>query len=285
MADTIITLTSPEGATLNTAGTYCEGNIEVVPKLQSKTATTGEIVTADDGYVGLSEVDTNPAFEAGFKAWMDAYIDGLIKGTSIANAFTGQGWTANTFKPTKNIRGFYYAQQAFYNSAIEGDLAKILEDCGVVIDFSQVSTSSQSFAYTKITRLGVLNFTRAYAGSHTDTFRSSTLLHTIDKFCVNEMWSYSNTFTSCTSLANLTIEGTIGQGGLNLSWSFLSKASLISVVNALSATTTGLTVTLRLAAVNTAFETTAGAADGSTSEEWTALIATKPNWTINLINS
>ena len=116
-------------------------------------------------------------------------------------------------------------------------------------------------------------------------FNGSRNLHTVKKLVVQEGTKYPATFQFCDSLANLPIEGTIGQDGLNLSWSPLSKASLASVINALSATTTGLTVTLRLAAVNTAFETSTGAADGSTSEEWLALAATKPNWTINLINS
>lgn len=280
-----VELTSPEGATLNTAGTYCEGNIEVVPKLQSKTATTGEIVTADDGYVGLSEVDTNPVFEAGFKSWMDAYIDSAIKNGNASRLFCAKGWSNETFRPTKNLRNFYYADKMFYDCGIEGDVAKIMEDCGVTFDFSQCSRCDQAVAFTKITRLGVMNFTRAYAGTHRDTFKKSIMLHTIDKFCVNEMWSYSDAFLFCIALEHLTIEGTIGQNGFNVSWSPLSKASITSIITHLSDTTTGLTVTLRLAAVNTAFETTAGAADGSTSDEWLALIATKPNWTINLINS
>ena len=118
-----------------------------------------------------------------------------------------------------------------------------------------------------------------------NVFRSCANLVTIRTITVSENTTYENWFVGDTKLVNLTIEGTIGQNGLNLSWSPLSKASLTSIVNALSTTTTGLTVTLRLAAVNTAFETAQGSADGSSSEEWLNLIATKSNWTINLINS
>ncbi len=63
----------------------------------------------------------------------------------------------------------------------------------------------------------------------------------------------------------------------------LSKASLTSIINGLSAETSGLTVTLSKTAVNKAFETSEGANDGSTSAEWLALIATKPNWNISLV--
>lgn len=289
MADTIITLTSPDGATLNTAGTYCEGNIEVVPKLQSKTATTGEIVTADDGYVGLESVDTNPVFEAGKKSEYDAFWDAYQgKGSRDYNydfAFAGIGWKNSTFKPKYNMRPLR-CQNFFAQTAIAGDVEQLLADAGVVLDTSQ-STLFTNFAVyaTNATRFPTIDMS-SFSGS-VNLFQGCQKLVGIRKIVVNENVKFDSggCFNICRALTDLVIEGTIGQTGTNLSWSPLDKASIISVINALSSTTTGLTVTLRLAAVNTAFETSAGAADGSTSDEWTALIATKPNWTINLINS
>lgn len=76
------------------------------------------------------------------------------------------------------------------------------------------------------------------------------------------------------------------QGKINVSISFewlaLDKASTKSIINALSNTATGQTLTLNIAAVNTAFETSSAAKDGSTSTEFAALVATKTNWTIVL---
>ena len=76
------------------------------------------------------------------------------------------------------------------------------------------------------------------------------------------------------------------QGKINVSISFewlaLDKANTTSIINALSDTASGQTLTLNLAAVNTAFETSSGAKDGSTSTKFAALIATKTNWTIVL---
>lgn len=103
--------------------------------------------------------------------------------------------------------------------------------------------------------------------------------------------SYSNAFYHnknenwCTDVVRFAEGSVIAAGNLNLSHCNQSKVSLASVINALSSATTGLTVTLRLDAVKKAFETAEGANDGNTSDEWTALAATKPNWTINLINS
>ena len=94
---------------------------------------------------------------------------------------------------------------------------------------------------------------------------------------------HSATFYNCTSLENIYFEGTIRDGGLNLSSSTkLSKASWENIVGSLASWVSS-SITGSLASVNTAFETSAGAGDGSTSEEWLNLIATKPNWTINLV--
>ena len=91
-------------------------------------------------------------------------------------------------------------------------------------------------------------------------------------------------FQNLKALEDLTVTGVIGGDGFNVQWStLLSKASITSIINALSSTTTGLTVTLSLAAVNKAFETSTGANNGSTSTAWTTLIATKTNWTISLV--
>ena len=61
-----------------------------------------------------------------------------------------------------------------------------------------------------------------------------------------------------------------------------SKETITSFVNGLNGDVTDQTLTLSKTAVNTAFETAEGLADGNTSEEWLNLIATKPNWTITL---
>jgi hypothetical protein len=63
----------------------------------------------------------------------------------------------------------------------------------------------------------------------------------------------------------------------------LTRASIESIVNALSTTTSGKTVTFSRAAVNKAYETSEGANDGADSPEWYSLIDTRSNWTFNLI--
>lgn len=116
------------------------------------------------------------------------------------------------------------------------------------------------------------------------TFCFCHKLHTIRKLKITENTMFSNlTFRACLALENIEIVGTIAQASLTLADATkLSKASITSIINALSSTKTGLAVTLSKTAVNKAFETSTGANNGSTSQEWLSLVATKSNWTISL---
>lgn len=101
---------------------------------------------------------------------------------------------------------------------------------------------------------------------------------------LSECTDAANAFYDCRALEDIEFVPNTIKIALEFNWcDVLSKASLTSIINGLSAETAELTVTLSQIAVNNAFETAEGLADGSASEEWLALIATKPNWTISLV--
>lgn len=217
------------------------------------------------------------AFEAGRKAEYDAFwdsiygADGKISGVAT---FAGKAWNHNTLNPPRKITLLDNCYCAFYNCGFDGSIAGI-------IDFADVTAATSMFTYSKVSEIGALDLT----GVETlgGTFSNSNI-KSIQKLVVSQNVKYIDTFYKCLNLTSVVFEGYIGNN-IDLSYSPLNKASLTSIINALSTTTTSLTVALRLSAVNTAFETSPGAADGSTSDEWLALAATKPNWTISLINS
>ena len=165
------------------------------------------------------------------------------------------------------------------------DLTTRLLECGVILDMSTTTAITYCFYNAPVfTRLPEINTTSA--SDLTAAFGYCKNLHTIDKVILKDDGSqkFMNTFTGDYALQNIIIEGIIGQNGFNVQHATkLSKASIQNIINALSTTTSGLTVTFSLKAVKNAFETSTGAADGNTSDEWKALTATRSNWTFSLV--
>ena len=127
-----------------------------------------------------------------------------------------------------------------------------------------------------------INLSQMDVGNHEGLFRSCNKLVTIRKIIVNEIAYYTNWFENCTALKNITFEGPISNS-IDLKWSkLLTKQSINNIVSCLSGSVSSKTLTLSLTAVNNAFETTVGAANGSTSQEWYDLKSNKSNWNITL---
>ena len=90
-------------------------------------------------------------------------------------------------------------------------------------------------------------------------------------------------FKTCHELVEVRFKGTMSYSMEIKDSRKLSKDSIISLMACLSDEAIGKTLTLNQAAVNTAFETSKGTADGSTSAEWLALVEAHSNWTISLV--
>lgn len=131
-------------------------------------------------------------------------------------AFAGRGWTDDTFKPKYDIVSsgnngsgmFYYSE---------------ISEIPVMVDVSGLTQMSQ-------------------------TFQSATKLHTIKKLKCSETTGFtSNTFGSCSSLANIEVEGVIGKSINFANSNLLTHDSLMSIINTLKDYSgSGTTYTLTL---------------------------------------
>lgn len=190
------------------------------------------------------------------------------------NAFSGKGWTTETFKPKYNIVPITPTQMFSSSSLLGIDLVEHLKNIKKELDFSKCTTFIELFAYTGVARVGVID-TRSCSNLGTIFAYSYNNLKTIDLLILKDDGSQifsNNSFIQATGLADITIQGVIGQT-INLQWSGkLSKASITNIINALSTTTSDLSVTISKTAKEAVF----------TPDEWSALEATKPNWTISL---
>jgi hypothetical protein len=214
--------------------------------------------------------------DTGKKSRYDELWLGILNGGArnvLSYAFHSWGGMEYIRPPFKLIPTTGGAQQIFYGCS---SLKKVE---AAYFDLSQIpkgTSDASAFYYTfyncyVLEEIEDIGICPAY--SYNSTFANCKKLKRIAKMTVDETSKYAATFEQCFSLEELTIAGTIGANGFNLRHSTnLNKASITSIINALSSTTSGLTVTLSKTAVNNAF----------TTDEWNALIDTKKNWTISL---
>jgi hypothetical protein len=207
-------------------------------------------------------------FNAGKKAEYDAFWDGAIPDRTYymdsTYRFAGRCWNDETFKPPFKITMWGNCNGCFYNSR--------MTDIMPYVEFESYITSlSQAFQNSRVKAIPYINASNI--SSLASSF-SSANIESIIGLTVAASTRFSGAFGGASGLKHVIFDGTIGQNGLNLQWStLLDKESITSIINTLSATTSGLSVTLSATAVNNAFS----------ADEWATLIATKPNWTISLV--
>ena len=258
----------------------------------------GREIGYQDGYEAGKAESGEGAYETGFAAGYDQGMgEGLEVGrqngiedgkTEAYNAFWddvqnngerteyrhsfGPIFDDNNFKPKYNLnvaRGEYM----FAYSRIT-DLPALLKRQGVTLDFSFATTNSalnQAFYESNITRLGVVDLTGQ--GNCNYIFYCARKLVNIEKVIFSSTRTHDNTktmFNQCESLVDVAFEGVIKRE-MDLHWSTkLSRASIESLFAVLDTSVTGYTATFSKTAVEAAF----------TTDEWTALCATRSNWTI-----
>lgn len=203
--------------------------------------------------------------------WSNAYA-GYSLGQSWGYFFAGRIWSDKTFAPNFDIipvdKGFDYV---FLQNGIS-DLEAAIARCGIKFDLSKATSARGTFQNSRITVIPEIDLSNC--STVVNLCYGASQLVCIRKMTVSEKTVFSSSFYNCSKLVEMIVDGTIGQNGFNIQYSTnLSKASITSIINALSPTTSGLTVTLSKTAVNNAF----------TTDEWNALIATKTNWTISLV--
>lgn len=168
-------------------------------------------------------------------------------------AFAGYGFNFNNFYPKYDIIPDGTANNLFYaweNSS--GSLKQRLEECGVVLDTSKVTSFSSAFNYSKFTELPTIDLSSMTNASSSIFANNYGSLKSIEKLIVSENTAISSWFGQyCQNLEKLIVEGTIAKSGFNVQWQKkLTTASLLSILTALSKDSTvanGKSITLATA--------------------------------------
>ncbi len=241
----------------------------------------------EDGHgVGYSK-GYGLGYAAGEKAAIKAFWDGLLNkppldpNKGVFFATFGSAWTEDTFKPTADIvaTDLYMGFAGNQLTSIKASLDK----CGVKLDTSKCWRLSHAFYYAQTQSLGTID-TRSCT-SLISTFYNCPNLYQLALILKDDgTQTFPDTFKLCSKLHHLSITGKIGQN-VDFHWSAnLSPESLSSILTSLLSGA-GKTITLPLAAVNKAYETSEGAMDGTESQEWLTTI-TRPalsSWKFNLL--
>lgn len=258
---------------------------------------TNEVINAQDfpdkvqevydaGYVAGQQAGGGGDYDSGYEAGREMgqsdvwdMVQDFGRRTFYFRGFNY--WSGKNFKPKYPVQAtsLEYAFAYFaYNDEETVDLR------GIDLDTSKCTSFNYMCNFGRMSAFGVIDTTGATTINN--IFYNATELHTVEKLILkddgSQTYNANNVFRSCEKLVNIIVEGKFGS---NLSLTYcrnLSKDSICQIVNALFDTASGQTLTLSPTAVNKAFETSEGAKDGSTSAEWSALVATKPNWTISV---
>ena len=214
-------------------------------------------------------------FEAGKEAqdnefWKE-YQTGYTSNYLIAT-FAGYQWTEKTFKPKYDICPIATGEYLFYFNNVQ-DLDAAIKNAGIKLDLGKCKKLDSIFLNYTGKIIPSIN-TESCNVDDTNLFAYAESLTTIKKLVVKNdgTQNFRGWFTRCKSLLNIVIEGVIGQN-FDIKDSPLTKESIESIVNALSTTATGKTVSISKSAKESSF----------TEDEWNALISTKTNWTFSLI--
>lgn len=213
-------------------------------------------------------------FEAGAKSEYDRFWDVYQAEGNRDNynyAFTGYGWTQSVFKPKYNI--VPVTPTSMFSNARIVDIRP--QTIGVDVDFSKCTSFYYLCSNSTIKYIGVVDCSSASPASLSYIFSSAKELVSVEKVIMPEMDSAGfadKSFENAVKLEHIRIEGVIRRSTC-LRWSVvLTKESITSIVQALSDTAEGQTITFSQTAKEAAF----------TDSEWAELIGTKPNWTFSL---
>ena len=251
---------------------------------------TGSNVTLSDNADNIERLNeqleqTLYGADTGGKSYYDTFWDNLQDNGSRRDYqyMFDKGWNDTIFKPKYDIifGNSYQGAQVFWNSGIQ-DLKGILESQGVSLVTTDATRFLQLFQNSKITNIPTIDMSN---GTESSGYAfSSSAIKNIDKIISSENTIYESTcFNGASALTHVIFDGTIGTT-LNIKWSTeLDTESIVSIIEALSPTTSDLSVTLSKTAVNSMVFPITSEKTNITYNNWDELAGTKTNWTISLV--
>ena len=184
-------------------------------------------------------------FDAGQKALWDIITQ---SNTREAWAYLSMGWHCEYVRPPYKIcpTSGAVAQMFSENHALKKVESEYFDFSGYT-PTQTTGTSAWYGTFRASINLEEIEDLGMQAGGYYETFSNCRSLHTIAVVRTQAETTWKSAFANCSALENLTIEGTIGQDGFSVRYSTkLSKASLLSILNACNIDVSASPVTITL---------------------------------------
>ena len=156
---------------------------------------------------------------------------------------------------------------------------------GTKLNTSKAVNITQIFSECGISHLSELDFLGVNTSTNSymnNVFDGSKALIWIEKIVTSQAMTYNNWFKNCTALEHVIFDGEIGNDISFADSKKLDKASIESIVNTLSGSVTGKTVTLSKTAIKNEFGIEISVdADIPTDNEFYDLRWSKANWSFS----
>lgn len=197
-----------------------------------------------------AKADYDEVYDAGKQAEYDRFWDGYQdygNRKDYGYAFYGVGWTDETYKPN------YIPKPTKASNMYRSSLIKCSEEEPLEVDFSNSTDVSYAFYYSRFVAIGVLDCRNA--PNINGLLAANQYLKKVENIILKDDGSQAldYVFSDAYGLIDIRFEGVIGKTFTMAQCLKLNKESFVSVINVLSTTTSGLTVTFNKTAVNTAF--------------------------------
>lgn len=202
------------------------------------------------------EFVADAVFEKGRKAQSEAfwrtYQAAMIPGDDgygtgqAGRSFAGSAWNSTTFYPMFDIKprngeGMFYYFSYGVNPQIS--LHDRLEELGIELDTSKMDSLAYMFYHANIDDIPIISVEGATVQLINVFYRCKA--SKIRGFIVTENNTFTTPFSGCTNLIDITVSGTIGNNGFDMSpCTKLSRSSILSVLQTCNKNNAAVTVTL-----------------------------------------
>ncbi len=229
---------------------------------------------------GYNDAQVSVEFTGVADAMDEFWDDFQNKGARTFYATSFSGFPLNQFKPRYDIKpvgdfawAFSYCGYANATVAQPIDLVARLNECGVVLDFSRVTTLNYAFYQNyDILKMPALNLSSCTNNNNFCYYLPNAI--EIGKVTGNVSATWTNAFRHTEALQHITFEpGTVGKSISFQHSSKLTPASIESIIRGLSTSASGQTCTINGTAVNNYISS-----EGR--DTWLSLIAERSNWSI-----